>query len=44
LAQGRANRGKKAKVIFRQIDSVRANRLLPACGDNPTTRPYIENR
>jgi hypothetical protein len=39
LAQDPANRSKEAKDIFRQIDSVRANPLLLACGDDPKIRP-----
>ena len=42
LAQDRANRSKKAKVIYRRIDIFEPTRLLPAWGDDPRIRPYIE--
>jgi hypothetical protein len=42
LPQDRANRNKNAKVIFWQIDSVRANSA--GLGDDPKIGPDIENR
>jgi hypothetical protein len=38
LAQDRANHNKKAKVIFLQIDSVRANPVVAGLDDDPQDR------
>jgi hypothetical protein len=44
LAQNRASRSKQGKVIYRQIDMFAPTRSLRALDDDPTIRPYIENR
>jgi hypothetical protein len=48
LGQGRANRSKKAKVFFRQIDSVRANPVAAGLWrqsqDRNTSTPAFANK
>jgi hypothetical protein len=44
LAQRRANRSKKAKVIFRRIDSVRANPVAAGLWRQSQDRSVIEKR
>jgi hypothetical protein len=41
LAQDRANRSKRAKVIYRRIDMFEQTRLLPAWDADFKIRPYI---
>ena len=44
LAQDQANRSKKAKVIFRRIDSVRANPVAAGLWRQSQDRSVIEKR
>jgi hypothetical protein len=41
LAQDRANRSKKLKVIYRQIDIFEPARFAAGLADDPRIRPHI---